>query len=444
MGAELRGYPWRRLRFQTAFAAAAGLLLAAMPLHARPVKTPRKSWAREDAPDGQSLQLRNTARRALIELGVGNGPLSGADHDRIIKSIVGEGGYVVTRRWSREALDAAGVQIGFSFNVPGGQRGAYAAMWRKRKDGKITSAAYVIANLVDRQASANDFLLVRSLSNQLRRGASPGQEAMRPPQLAIAPPPIAPPSPVVVPVPVPPQLVIPPLAAPVAGALPVVLPAPVPAIAPPPLPATTPPSALIVPPSMSQGRYAYTAAPGAGVKLGQVAGILYAPLEFSEVYVLFKDGSFHESLPVALEEWNVAAAKKGDPESWGKWKNASTKGEFEMHYGEGDTISIAAARIAPAPAGALLQGTYALQITDRSGEVRTGNGITFAGDRFKTVSAGGQSGGQTEGRYHIADYTLTLNHDDGRVEQRPYFSVPPEEGDDEPAIWFGDELLIKQ
>lgn len=50
-------------------------------------------------------------------------------------------------------------------------------------------------------------------------------------------------------------------------------------------------------------------------------------------YLLLKDGTVHNGLPVPPEDMNVADSKKYDANAWGRWrKNGSN---YEFAWGEG-------------------------------------------------------------------------------------------------------------
>ncbi len=473
---------------------ASGLSLAMMtitatPSQARPVKTPRVDWTRNDAPDRPTTMLRHNARRAAILMTIENGTPGPEMIDRLIASVSDNQSYKLTREWSGEQLERAQVQRGFSFVLDNGQRGVFAIVWRPTRDGKVSAAAYATTDLTTPAKSQADFLLVRSFSNQLRRGATPGQQAITDgivaPTLALVPPPpqppvsnapviaVAPPSPAITPAPVQavPQVVVAPSAAeamivqsamtpampPVkelAVAPPVIPSIPAPSMAAPPsvaaipVPVATPkavPAPAIAAPKVAPS-YPFTASPGAvaGAKPSQISAIIYAPLEFSEIYVLFKDGSFHENLPVALEDWNVGASKKSDPDSWGKWSKTTAATDYELRYAADDKVTITGAKVAPAAPGLVLNGTYATEsakLGDASARAKQqSNTISFSGTKFTQNSAAGQISGQ----YRVDGYTIILTQEDGRATRLPFFIIPPEEGETDELIWLGNEVRVKQ
>jgi hypothetical protein len=478
-------------------------LMCPSPALARPIKTPRVDWARDDAQGKPTTILRNTKRRASILLSIEDNTPESTTINALIDTVASGQKHRLVREWSQEQLDRASVQRGFSFVLDNGQRGVFAIVWRKTRDGKISSAAYATTDLTQPATSQADFLMVRSFSNQLRRGAMPGRpvmvDAITIPEIALVPPPPKPPvavdvpdqtspsaaeamivqtalsgpqvtvtaavSPTAATVPIPSQ---PPIISPVTPKIAAVT-APVaePVIAPTaalpstidltpakiavtpkaitdPLPTAVPAVQNIARP-LARPSYPYTATPGAsvGAKPTQISAIIYTPLEFSEVYVLFKDGSFHENIPVALEDWNIGASRKGDPDSWGKWSKKGSETDYELRYSADDSVTITGTKIAPTPSSFTLNGTFApdeptqTTVAAKAGPRST---IAFQGNRFTRPTPNGN----VAGAYQISGYTMTLKHDSGEEEHLPFFVIPPEDGDTDSLIWLGNAVQVKQ
>jgi hypothetical protein len=460
------------------------------------VKLPKQAWVKAEpaeAAQPDALRYKNRNRAAIIRLSLADRPPGDEDVAAIVEGLTQQSRYTVARMFDRQILRDGDVQNGFSMMLPDGRKASYFLFWHKRKDQKYAVTSYLTADHSSQATSVEEFKLAIRLNNQLRRGAvlyapsaaarppemiaqpvidlfppeqgvaqAPVQSAMQqgtqtasPPalQASVAAAPLPAPPPAAVPLPAPVKIATAPTtpaaplgtgtpaiaaAVPIAPQTPFVPPAAV--AAPSPVPVSTmAPGAAIAAPSANPA-YRYRAAPGLGVRAAQVATIVYAPLEFSEVYVLFKDGSFHENLPVALEEWDVGAAKKGDPESWGKWKRAKDAGEFELRYADGETVTIAGSPIAPASPAVHLDGTYDVE-TDTpqpSSASKLRRAIIFSGDHFALPNSDNAAG-----RYTIDGYTITLTFADGHAERRPFFIIPPEDPGDTPSIWFGDELRVK-
>ena len=220
-------------------------------------------------------------------------------------------------------------------------------------------------------------------------------------------------------------------------------------------------------------RYKFVTAPGKGVHLAQIAGVLYHQTlkqgdgvsSKSETYLLLKDGTIHDGLPVAPDELDVSLSRRREPEKWGRWRKQGSvyaaawpdqPNHFEPLQGE---------MALPAQRGERLAGRFGTGST--SGSMVFGGGwnlwgVTFSpGDRFLKDRQGGYSsgslgqtmngfsadtayddegsstlaispgvsvsasskkpGGHRGGTYSLSGYTLTLRYEDGRVARLPFF-----------------------
>jgi hypothetical protein len=434
------------------------------------IRVPTQTWHTELSENQSRLTMVNKTRVAAIEMRIGDRLPDDSDIRKLVERLTGQSSYRVRGRWPQATLTETSVQLGVSIAMSDGRKGMFAAIWKRRTDGRYGMVSYLAIATEYSAQNIADFDMVRSMGNQLKRGAV----LVRSPQLVSAPVAIAAATPaapltpttsaavvsgpaIVSPLPVgtaaPPVIIAASLPPP---SLPVVIPVPIPApvvppvaVAVPPVPIITPviapvaspvvlPAAVAIPvPAVIAAHgYPFVAAAGAGVSLNQIASLLYAPFESSEVFVLFKDGSFHENLPVALEEWNAGASRRGDPSSWGKWKNAEEADEFELAYAEDDVVTIAARKIKPAKAGMVLEGSYGIENGTESPNAEQ---VEFTGNRFEIT----RKGAVLKGGYRIDGYSLILNFDDGRSEHRPFFVVPPEEDGDDPSIWLGDALHVR-
>ncbi len=424
------------------------VILAATAVEAKPLRTPRAGWVRTNMADHPTSTLVNSAQTAIIRASLQAQPPGNDDIAQLLLALTGQESFTIRSELPRDALAEAGMQRGFSFVLPNGKRGIYLAIWGKRRDGQIAVSAYATTDVSVRERYLGEFQLAQSLSNQVRRGALPGVPAVaRQPVLLAAALPVD--AAMAVPAPLP---SVPPATAPepVATA-PIIVPSAAAVAAQPPLaasgndPAPTP--GLSPPATQAIGLPAPIAVaakpplpPGTGVPIGQLAAILYAPLESSSVFVLFKDGSFHETLPMALEDWNAAGSRRSDTDNWGKWKKAKDDGEYEMQYGPDDVVTIAAARVPPAAKGVALDGRYILDTDEAAPDLSANNAIEFTGDRFRMAEASAVKSGD----YAISNYTIELRFDDGQTRRLPFFTIPAEEPDDEPGIWIGDALWVKE
>ncbi len=429
-----------RKRFWLAMAMMGSLTIAPLSsvMAAKVVRTPKKIWIRELADAGERLILRHDQRVVLIDMQILDTPPDDANIQELVTKLTGETGYRLIGHWPKDVLAEADVQIGLSMATSSGRRGVYTAVWRKRGDGKYAVSAYVAFDMKDRADNIADFNLVRSLTNQMRRGAFlrrpdtapilyassvavPELSSVQPEDIAVT----ASAAPL--------DIDVKTDTAPAAVAEPVdALGASVAAVVAENL-GTRPANVALI----SRNSYPYMAEQGSGVAPNQVAAIVYAPLESSEVFVLFKDGTFHENLPVALEDWNIGASRKGDPDSWGKWKRGSEDGEYELRYSADDIVTIAGNKVTPASSNQQLAGEYAIEGED--GKTLNEDSIIFAGGKFKLT----QKGTESQGSYTVQSYTITLTFDDGRTEHRPFFAIPGDDSGDNASIWFGDELRTK-
>ncbi len=424
---------------------------------AKPVNLPSsKKWASKISPETKEIFLSHKLRPVHVRLNVGVDEGEDAHIRAILKSLSLSETYEVKQRASKDAVAAIKSTRASMIVLPDGRKAIYSAIVEKTKLGSIATSAMLRLDPTDKLNIEKDADEYRSLNNQMRRGAIPGESRLAAkkfdplsdlfslpagvPETTVAPPvkatPVAQPTPALATTSKGGQTKTAALPAPIAA--PVLSPT---LTSSKPEPAAP---ALVVPPTVAKVTSLPTAKPsassnlGKGVALGQIAAVLYAPLESSEVFVLFKDGSFHESMPRALEEWDLPGSKKADPESWGKWKRAGKDGEYEMKYGADDVVTISAAPVPPVQSGVKLSGEYGIE-AHKDDAKTPGSIVQFDGDRFTLKSPKGT----LSGTYRVEGYSIALSFDDGRTERRPFFFLPPEEEDDEPSIWFGDEVRSK-
>ncbi len=184
-----------------------------------------------------------------------------------------------------------------------------------------------------------------------------------------------------------------------------------------------------------------------------------------ETYLLLKDGTLKDGLPVAPDEMDASLSRRREPVKWGRWRKQRTQvlaawPDRPNHY----EALVGTMAIAGKP-GERLSGRYAAGSTTGSslmgGSYRIW-GVTFTPDgRFKKDNRGGSSSGtfgQTmndfsvdtayndegsvtsfstpstvgyarrktkgsnrAGTYTISGYTLVLHYDNGRVARLPFF-----------------------
>jgi hypothetical protein len=434
----------------------------------KPMKTPRSGWERFDIQQGDtSTDIRREGYPIYIRSTVLDSEPGDEDIARIVKRATGTDQYSVISVIQPEILKKEELSLGMRIKTGTGKTAIYYSLIRKRKDGRFAVTSMLTMHLAlasenekqreaKREENAAHLKLLEPLNNQLIRGAVAGYFVK--PRIEYAA--VEPASDVLFSKPNATEEKTNPAevekdsvnlakkteSTPLPGTG-VAMPSNTATNTALTIPKTSPTNTASVGTSY---RYPFMVKDNSGVGLSQVSAIIYAPLEFSEVYVLFKDGSFHENMPVALEDWDVGASKKGDPESWGKWKPAKKTEsgglDFDLRYaGEDDVVKITGTKIDPVSPGTLLEGTYVVDAANMGTGTQQKpdkNAITFTGERFafEDKSLG-------EGTYKVQGYTITLMYNNGRAEHRPFFLVPKDEDEDddeqEQAIWFGDEIKVK-
>jgi hypothetical protein len=235
-------------------------------------------------------------------------------------------------------------------------------------------------------------------------------------------------------------------------------------------------------------RYKFVASPGQGVQASQIEAVFYewkqvyavGGLQMHEtVYLLLKDGSVRDGIPVAPTELDAQASQRGEPKAWGRWRREGAdyafawggSREFRKAQGfalapgargirmEGEwTTSSSFAFVGGASAwstaslrlrrdgrfeklksgGAAAGGpgtsseTMASTVYDDKGSVSSGSSPNFAaGNERKFADRGDRSGS-----YEIDGYNITLHFDDGTVVRQPFAQNPRNR-----ALWFGGSLM---
>lgn len=237
-------------------------------------------------------------------------------------------------------------------------------------------------------------------------------------------------------------------------------------------------------------RFKWVTAPGKGVPMEQVAGVLYQLEQVFEIgglqlheytYLLLRDGTVYRNLRCPPDQLDVAASRRNEPRQWGRWRKAGSKYELQFTKSDGSFDAWKApamtSLVRPGAKGERLQGRYqsssSYQIPGGAGAVSF-RGITFTPDgRFETdftsivggstgygadtittgavandegsvssVSGPNFGGGTSRksdraksertGRYEIDGYALALQFDSGNSERLPFFFSYSGKND----IWF--------
>jgi len=232
--------------------------------------------------------------------------------------------------------------------------------------------------------------------------------------------------------------------------------------------------------------FAYVKAPGTGLKPGDIEAILYewrneqAGMTMqvrSYYFLLLKDGSWRDGLPpVALEDFDAAASRAGEPKEWGRWTRTGASYSLVSADGSSKKLDAKSAR-QPARRDEKLEGTWegssaystmwsvsqshwAVSFDGNGrfskssgGSIVGGAGSTAAGtavggsvvhddDSSSSTVGGGNFGGGSprkrpstlpdrSGTYRLDGYTLELHYDSGRVERVAFCTTANRD-----EIWF--------
>lgn len=240
--------------------------------------------------------------------------------------------------------------------------------------------------------------------------------------------------------------------------------------------------------------YAFqTAAPGTGIKPSQIETVLMRWTNdqagmtmqvHTYFYLLLKDGSFRDGLPPAApEDIDLEAAKKGEPNVWGRWTRSG--GGYHLVWPDKSSRDLGAGTVQePARAGEMLDGLYRgfsaystgfsvassewsvqfsrdghfLKSANRSvvgsvGGAAGGGGVNAGGavisdDQGTTSTMGGgnfatarnrpnaRPASSRAGTYKLSGWSIELDYDNGVVERRPFCATGNRN-----SIWFeGEEL----
>lgn len=262
------------------------------------------------------------------------------------------------------------------------------------------------------------------------------------------------------------------------------------------IPAPRPaPAAAPTPQPAVEAPYPYvTKTPGTGLKPGEIEAILrewrneQAGMTMqvrTYYYLLLKDGSWRRSLPpAALEDFDAAAARRGEPGDWGRWQRKGSSYELAgAGNGTPQPLRADSAR-EPARRGETLDGTWEISTAYSTlwSVARSHRSVSFdAGGRFSRSSGGGVVGSvgsaaagnavggsvahdddrssstvggpnfgggssrqrpstlpDRSGRYRLDGYTLELRYDSGRVERLPFCATASRD-----QLWFDGEELSR-
>jgi hypothetical protein len=244
-------------------------------------------------------------------------------------------------------------------------------------------------------------------------------------------------------------------------------------------------------------RYKWVTAPGKGIPTSQIHCLLLhtettqfyngSGMSISSTYdpyLLLKDGTIYNGLPVAPDDMDVSKSRRQEPEKWGTWKKTATGyaaawPDFPAQYKE-----IKGEAVFSAPSDLKLIGRFGSGETSGSmiGSSYRLWGVTFGADgRFKKDERGGygsnaissslpgavsvNTGYDDEGSfvgasgenfalsnstnkkpksdragsYSVSGYTITLRLDNNGIVRLPFFFTDTKRQ----AIWFEGAVLSK-
>ncbi len=239
--------------------------------------------------------------------------------------------------------------------------------------------------------------------------------------------------------------------------------------------------------------YQWVSAPGKGLQAAQIETVVYGWRQVFEIgglqmrenaYLLLKDGTVHDGLPVPPQDMDIAASRQQEPAKWGRWQRSGKGYAFAWPDKPGEFKAVQGGPMQAVRAGVLLEGewtassSYAipggggawskwgLRLTrdgrfekfryGGAGAGGAGSGmdvvtasvwddkgaVTAANAPNVTVRSSKQNGprGDLTGRYEIDGYAITLRQDDGLVVRLPFFT----EGEQHKKIWFEGALLVRK
>jgi hypothetical protein len=239
-------------------------------------------------------------------------------------------------------------------------------------------------------------------------------------------------------------------------------------------------------------RYRFVTAPGAGLQTAQIEAVFYewkqeyeiGGLQFREaLFLLLRDGTVHEGLPVPPQDLDVAASRRGEPRAWGRWRKVGTTYQFAMDGGtrfepkQGYVVQPARAGL---PLLGRFEGNSHFEIPGGAG-AWSNFGVTFSAnqrfEKFRTGGAGMSAGygdtrvttaavydddgsvgaaagatvaagssrrtpdtGNRRGTYRTDGYALILTYENGTVERLPFVVDEKVPGRVE-GVWMNGYLL---
>jgi len=237
-------------------------------------------------------------------------------------------------------------------------------------------------------------------------------------------------------------------------------------------------------------RYKWVTSPGQGLRADEIETILYVWEQVYEIgglqlhesaWLLLKDGTVRDGLPVVPQDMDVAVSKRREPEKWGRWKRDGIGYSVAWHSKPDEYRKVSQGiPMQRGRDGTTLEGTFSGSSSyaiPGGGSSWSKYGVKFSADgrfeRFKSggamaggpgsgfdtmvssnyddkgvvssSSAPGFAGGSERktpdqgdrgGTYKVEGYALVLNYDNGTVVRLPFFTDAKLS-----EVWFEGSLL---
>jgi hypothetical protein len=176
-------------------------------------------------------------------------------------------------------------------------------------------------------------------------------------------------------------------------------------------------------------RYKYTVPAGQGIPDSRIAGMLsrteltrtqtmsfqIAVSSTLSLYLLLIDGTIHNGIPVATDEMDVAASRRGEPETWGRWRQRGNSIEVAWNTNPSDWKVLDAAPRLNARVDEELRGRFRGGESSATGDNVSYSlfGVTFGpGRSFQTSSREGTGSGEFTD--NATGSTVQITRDDER------------------------------
>jgi hypothetical protein len=242
-------------------------------------------------------------------------------------------------------------------------------------------------------------------------------------------------------------------------------------------------------------RYKYVVAPGRGIQDAQIAAV-YLRLQNRQtmglsfqlgvstqlsLFLLLTDGTVHDGIPVAPDEMDIAASRRREPDTWGRWRRAGNVIQVAWSKTPQQWEELQGNPVLKARATDVLQGRFSGGDSYTSGDNASYAlyGVSFSpGQRFETDSRSGSGtgtlteamGGTTvqttqenerstttvgtssatattqtrgpgasrSGTYLVSGWNIEARYGDGRVVRAPFFFL-----DDARDALYWDERVVR-